>query len=270
MIVSRVGPAEILPTLAGLYGAAPEDLAWMVDTCTAAWVVHSSGGEVLGAVATRPSPQHGAELMGGAFPGPLQAQAALALAQAAHAEVGRVYAFADGALFPMPELIQAGFREVGAYRRLGGRLSALKVEPPAGLELRRFADVPNPARVQAMQTYEDRIGHHKVTLEAAASDFGGVDPNLSLIALDADGQGVGICCVNVHENDVLVGSPGVAPAWRTGNLRGALLSAVGQALRARGMMQVSMDSWGDTPAELAHDLRLGLHITDETPILALS
>ena len=63
-------------------------------------------------------------------------------------------------------------------------------------------------------------------------------------------------------------SPGVHPDWRHTGVRSALLNAVNARLRHQGITRISVDSCGDTPAELAHDLALGLGVVDETPILA--
>lgn len=278
MRVVRVPPAELRPALARLYGAPEDDLAWMADACTSgflAWADDRPGGEgtdrgeLLGAVGTRPSPHHGAELVGGAMPGPAQVVAALSLAHAARAEVGRVYAFADGTLFPPAELLTVGFREVGAYRRLSGRVPYRHHDLPEGAVLRPLAEVTDPAvRLQALRTYEDRIGHHAVDPRAALDGAGGFDSYLSLIALDMRGQGIGICRVALEDGVGRLDSPGVHPDWRHTGLRAALLGGVNARLRHQGVTQLSVDSWGDTPGELAHDLRLGLHITDETPILA--
>ncbi|WP_243398137.1 hypothetical protein [Deinococcus koreensis] len=269
----QVPPVGLLPALAQLYGAPETELAWMAEVCTSGFLAWAedlpAGGEVLGAVGTRPSPHHGAELVGGAFPGPAQVVAALSLAQAAREEVGRVYAFADGTLFPPAELLAAGFREVGAYRRLAGRVPYRHHDLPGGVQLRPLADVPDQeVRLQALRTYEDRIGHHAVNPQAALDGAGGFDSHLSLIALDSQGRGVGICRVALEGGEGRLDSPGVHPDWRHTALRGALLGGVNARLRHQGVTRLSVDSWGDTPAELAHDLKLGLHVTDETPILA--
>lgn len=267
--IQAASPAELLPALAALYGAAPDDLAWMADACTAGFVALGDG-EVLGAAGTRPSPQHGAELVGGVFPGPARDEVALALVRAAQAEVGRVYLFAEGFLFPPEALLAAGLREVGAYRRLSGRVPYRHVDPPAGVRLLPLAGVPDPeTRLQALRTYENRVGHHAVTPGAAADGAGGFDAHLSVIALDGVGRGVGVCRAAIEDGEARVDAPGVAPEWRHTGLRAALLNAVNTRLRAAGVTRVNLDSWGDTAEELADDLKLGLGVTEETPILAL-
>ncbi len=268
--VRTVSPAELLPAFAGLYGAAPGDLAWMAEACDAGFVALNEREEVLGAVGTRPSPQHGAELVGGVFPGPRRDEVALALVRAAQAEVGRVYLFAEGYLFPPEVLLQAGLREVGAYRRLSGRVPYRHVDAPAGIQILPLAEVPDPGtRLEALRTYEDRVGHHAVTAEAAADGAGGFDSHLSVIALDELGRGVGVCRAAIDGGEGRLDAPGVASGWRHTNLRAALLNAVNTRLRAAGITRVNVDSWGDTPEDLAHDLTLHLGVTEETPILAL-
>lgn len=268
-MVSRVTPQELGPALAALYGLSEEDVAWMAQACVAGWVAASEeGGALVGAVGARPSPAHGAELLGGALPGAAQVPAALALTHEAREALGRVYVFADGTLFPPNELLAAGFREVGAYRRVAGRVPYRHVDAPDGAHLRVLADVPDVAtRLAALAAFEDRVGHHAVTPQAAVDGAGAFDSHLSVIALDAAGQGIGICRAGIEDGVGRLDSPGVHAAWRHTTLRSALLNAVNARLRHRGLTRVTVDSWGDTPAELAHDLHLGLHVTDETPIL---
>lgn len=263
-------PAELLPTFAVLYGAPQGDLAWMADACTAGFVALDGVGEVLGAIGTRLSPQHGAELVGGVFAGPLRDDVALALVRAAQAEVGRVYLFAEGYLFPPEPLLAAGLREAGAYRRLSGRVPYRHVDPPAGVRLLSLAEVPDPGtRLQALRSYGDRVGHHAVTPEAAADGAGGFDSHLSVIALDDTGRGVGVCRAAIEDGEGRLDAPGVAQGWRHTGLRAALLNEVNTRLRAAGITRVNVDSWGDTAEDLAHDLKLGLGVMEETPILAL-
>ncbi|WP_295814655.1 hypothetical protein [uncultured Deinococcus sp.] len=267
--VRAVTPDALLPALAALYGLPEVDVAWMAESCTAGWVALDAHGEFVAAVGARPSPQHGAELLGGAFPGPAQVPAALAVARAAQADVGRVYVFADGTLFPPVDLLAAGWREIGSYRRLEGRVPYRHVPTPDGVTLHVLADVPDVSvRLEALGAYEDRVGHHAVAAEAARDGAGGFDSHLSAIALDGQGRGVGICRVALDGALGRLDSPGVHPDWRHTGVRSALLNAVNARLRHQGITRISVDSWGDTPAELAHDLALGLGVVDETPILA--
>lgn len=267
--IRTASASELAPIFAALYGAAVEDVAWMAEASRAGFVAVNVAGEVLGAVGTRPSPQHGAELVGGVFPGPRRDEAALALVRAAQAEVGRVYVFAEGYLFPPEPLLAAGLREVGAYRRLSGRVPYRHVDPPAGVRLLPLAEVPDPeTRLEALRTYEDRVGHHAVVPEAAADGAGGFDTHLSVIALDDTGRGVGLCRAAIENGEARLDAPGVAPEWRHTSLRAALLNEVNTRLRAAGITRVNVDSWGDTADDLAHDLKLGLGVMEETPILA--
>ncbi|WP_412029777.1 hypothetical protein [Deinococcus yunweiensis] len=269
LTVRAVTPDALLPALAALYGLSEDDVAWMAESCTAGWVALDAQDVLVAAVGARPSPQHGAELLGGAFPGLAQVPAALSVARAAQAEVGRVYVFADGTLFPPVELLDAGWREIGSYRRLEGRVPYRHMPIPDGMTLHVLADVPDVAvRLEALAAYEDRVGHHAVAPQAAQDGVGGFDSHLSAIALDGQGRGVGICRVALDGPVGRLDSPGVRPDWRHTGLRPALLNAVNARLRHQGITRISVDSWGDTPAELAHDLALGLGVVDETPILA--
>lgn len=262
-------PARLPALLAALYGAPEEAVAWMAAVLNAAWVARDEGGGLVGAVGTRPSPVHGAELVGGTLPGPGQYEGATALAAAAWQAAGRAYAFADGALLTRAALEAAGYREVGAYRLLAGPTPEERAGVPPGLQLWPLADVPDPARrLDALATYEDRIGHHAVTPDAAANGAGGFDPQLSLIALDPAGRAAGICRAAPEDGYARIDAPGVRADLRSGGLRAALLLGVCARVSARGLPHVSVESWGDTPEELAQDLALGLGVEVENPILA--
>lgn len=239
----------------------------MADVLERAWLAHDGAGEVVGAVGLRPSPAHGAELVGGVLHGPEHAQAARALALTAREGVGRVYAFADGALLSREALEAAGYREVGAYRLLAGPTPTGRADALEGGRLLLLADVPDPAtRLAALATYGDRTPHHAVSAEAAADGAGGFDPALSLIALDTRGRAAGICRAAPEDGYARIDAPGVRPDLRHTPLRAGLLLGVCALARARGLEHVGVESWGDTPEELAHDLGLGVEI--ENPILA--
>lgn len=269
--VSPAQPTDLPPLLAALYGAPEEAVAWMADVLTQTWVALNREGEVVGAAGLRPSPAHGAELVGGALFGPWHLEAATALAREARQVAGRVYAFADGALFSPESLEAAGYREVAAYRLLAGPTPTVTAAAPEGFRLLSLADVTEPAlRLEALATYEDRIGHHAVTPEAAADGAGGFDPHLSLIALDAQGQAAGICRAAPEDGYARIDAPGVRLDLRVSGLRSALLLGVCARVRARGLQHVSVEGWGDTPGELAHDLTLGLGVEIENPIYAAS
>ena len=51
-------------------------------------------------------------------------------------------------------------------------------------------------------------------------------------------------------------------------MRRALLLGVCALARERGLEHVRVESWGDTPQELADDLALGLRLDTETAIYA--
>ncbi|MFC4426122.1 hypothetical protein [Deinococcus navajonensis] len=267
--VSPAAPEDLVPIFAALYGAPQEAVAWMTEVLVAAWTAQGEEGEVLGAAGLRPSPAHGAELVGGALFGRHDQAAATALALAARQEVDAVYAFADGGLLSGAALEAAGYREVAAYRLLAGPTPRATPDLPDGLSLHLLADMRDIAlRLDALATYEDRIGHHAVLPQAAADDAGGFDPHLSLIALDAQGCAAGICRAAPEEGYARIDAPGVRRDLRAGPLRAALLLGVCALARARGLEHVSVESWGDTPEELASDLKLGLGVEIENPIYA--
>jgi hypothetical protein len=269
--VVAASPADLLPVFAALYGAPAEEMTWLADTLQAAWAVLDEDNAVRGAAGVRPSPAHGLELMGGALAAEPEEEQAVqtALAKAAHRDAGQVYAFADGSLFTAQALAQAGFQEVGAYRLLAGPTPEEGPPTLEGFTLRPLADVPDLAiRLDALTTYEDRIGHHAVSPTAAEDGAGGYDSTLSLIALDAQGRAAGICRAAAEEGYIRIDAPGVRADLRHTPLRQALLLGVCAQARARGIGDISLESWGDTPAELAADLALGLEIQFENPIYA--
>ncbi|GGK22706.1 hypothetical protein GCM10008955_15230 [Deinococcus malanensis] len=267
--LSPVRPEELPPVFAALYGAPQEAVAWMADELEAAWIAHGEEGEVLGAVGLRPSPAHGSEVVGGALFGLHALQVASALALQARQDGGPVYAFADGGMLSARALEAAGYREVAAYRLLAGPTPQEAAALPGGLTLHSLSEVPDIAiRLDALGTYEDRIGHHAVIPQAAADDAGGFDPTLSLIALDEQGHAAGICRAAPEEGYVRIDAPGVRQDLRATSLRAALLLGVCALARDRGFEHVSVESWGDTAEELAADLQLGLGVEIENPIYA--
>ncbi|NTY01713.1 hypothetical protein [Deinococcus sp. JMULE3] len=168
------------------------------------------------------TPRADLEVLGGARPGPRQAQVALALLRAASASGTLLSAYADDALLPGEALRRLGWRRVGQFTDWRGPL-------------------PTP------------VAH-------------GSDDTVSHVALDASGQGVGICRAWLDGDTLTIGSPGVHPAWRHTTLRHALLRATCDAARERGARGLIMQAWGDTPAETQADAELGLTAATVTPI----
>lgn len=267
LTVTPAQPLELLPLFAALYGASEDDFRPVATGLTGAWTVRDGAGPLLGAVGLRPSPVHGAELMGGALPGLEQREAATALARTARQVVGRAYAFAEPHLFPAEALEAAGYRVAGFYRVLSGPTPTGVAQAPGELRLLHLSAVPDlSTRVAGLATYQDRIGHHTPVAEHAQDGAGGSDPALSLIALDADGQAAGLCMAGVSGGEAQIGSPGVRPDLRATGLRRALLLGVCTLVRERGLERIRLESWGDTVEELADDLALGLRREAETAI----
>lgn len=258
---------EALPVLARLYGATEADLADLASQLTAAWIVQD-GDEVRGAVGLRPSPAHGAEIVGGAFPGPHQHGAALALLRAAMGSGERLYAYGEADFLPPNALDEAGWPIVGAYARLTGPLPDLAPETPDGFTIQPIAGVLPGHLLAAQRFYSDRIGHTAVPDEAAGADAFGTDSALGRIALDADGQPTGLCRAALDGDTLSLTTPAIRPDLRGGPLRGTLLRAVLRAGQGAGAQQVIILTWGDTPQERADDLALGLTLDAETPIYA--
>ena len=136
-----VQPSAILPTFALRYGCSEQDFAATVDQMTAAWFLHDERQEALGATRLRPSPAHGAEVMGGAFPGPSSTPAALALLGAILAAQPQLYTYAETHLLPAEVLEAAGLRRVSAHTRMSGPLPAALPTVPEGFHIVPLLDV---------------------------------------------------------------------------------------------------------------------------------
>ncbi|WP_407568732.1 hypothetical protein [Deinococcus altitudinis] len=235
---------------------------------TAAWTLQT-GQEVLGAAGLRPSPAHGAEVLGGAFTGPAQHAAALALLAAALADHPRLYAYAEPHLLPAGSLEAAGLRKVGAYTRMSGPLPSLPVDVPEGFRIVPLSGVASlPDRLAAQQTYSDMIGHTFVPPEFVLPGVGGCDDTLSRLAHDSAGVPAGICRVWLEGGKLSLTTPGVRSDVRHTGLRRALLLSVCEAARSAGAARIELEAWGDTEDDRAEDQALGLEIEAFTPIYA--
>ncbi|MGY2894951.1 hypothetical protein [Deinococcus sp. UYEF24] len=266
-VSTAVSIAAALPVLARLYGCAEQNLGDLAKELSQVWVVRDGRHTTLGALGLRPSPANGAELVGGAFPGPAQQEAATTLIRVALAAQPRLYAYAEAHLLPASSLEEAGLVAVAAYLRMSGPLPALPPEVPDGCSIVALSEVGDRAlRLAAQQTYSDRIGHTNVTPTATEPNAGGSDDTLSQIAFNALGEAVGICRAMLSGEQLSFGTPGVRPDIRGTGLRRALTLAVCQAARVTGARRVIVESWGDTEAEQAEDHALGLSIEERTPI----
>ncbi|MFC4454675.1 GNAT family N-acetyltransferase [Deinococcus sonorensis] len=259
-----------LPGLAEMYGASVSEFQAMAEQLTEVWQVLDDAGEVLGTVALRPSPMHGAELMGGAAPGVHQLAVAGHLLQAAHGHQPQLYAYADPQRFPAEALTQAGWSVVGAYTLLAGPTPTQPAQCPAGFSIRPISESPDPDDwIRALASYEDRIGHHAVAPdrlpEAVRNWF---DADVSVVAYDTAGTPAGLCRAAIQDTQASIDAPGVQPPLRGTGLRQALLLSVCERLSHRGVTHITLEAWGDTPEERADDLALGLTVQELTPIYA--
>ncbi|MDB5045947.1 MAG: hypothetical protein JWQ08_1997 [Deinococcus sp.] len=264
-----VQPLEALPVFARLYGLSEQDTLAMTAQMTFAWVAQNQEGEMLGALGLRPSPAHGSEVMGGAFAGSEQRQAATTLIQAALAVQPRLYAYAEVQFLPAEALNVAGLAPVSAYTRMVGPLPIVLPNVPNGCTLVRWSEAELEDRLAAQRTYSDRIVHIHVTAEDVELGLNDTDDALSRIAYDASGKAAGVCRASLDGETLGLGTPGVRPDVRGTELRQALLLSVGQAARAMGATQIISEGWGDTNSEQAKDESLGL-ITEETTVIYAS
>lgn len=263
----QVDPDEILSVLAQLYGGSEQDFAGMLSQLTAAWLVRDNRGEAAGAVGLRSSPAHGAEFMGGAFPGTQQHGAALALILAATAVQPHLYAYAEAYLLPAEALMAAGLSRVGGSTRMIGPVPTALPAVPDGFRIFPLSEAHSPQdRLTAQRMYSDRIGHTHVPDEAGQPDFGGSDDTLGQLAYDSLGISAGLCRAWLNGEQLALGTPGVRPDLRETGLRRALLLSVCQAARLAGATRIELDAWGDTDTERAEDEALGLSVGTETPI----
>lgn len=262
-----VKPLTALPVFARLYGCSEQDFKEMTNQMTAAWIAQDGGGEALGAVGLRPSPTHRAEVMGGAFPGPVQHETAVALIKAALATQSHLYAYAEAHLLPEETLKIAGLHLISAYTRMTGPLPSTFPVVPDGFKIVPLWEVGRlEDRFAAEQTYSDRIGHTLVTAEAVQPDVGGTDDRLGRLAYDASGVPAGVCRASLQGEEVLLETPGVRPDARGTGLRQTLLLSVSAAARAAGATRLVLEARGDTAVERAEDEALGLGLEEYTPI----
>lgn len=192
---------------------------------------------------------------------------ARSLLRAASASGAPLSAYADDALRPGDVLRTLGWQRAGQFTDWRGALPILDVPVPDELRVLPLTGVPSlNLRRQAQAAYADRLGHTLVSEADIVADAHGSDDRISHVALNASGQGVGICRVWLEGDTLTVGSPGVHPALRRTGLRHALLRATCSAARARGARHLIMQAWGDTPAETQADAELGLTAATVTPI----
>lgn len=262
-------PGAALPVFARLYGCTEQDFAETAAQMTAVWIVQDSGQEALGALGLRHSPAHGAEVMGGAFPGPAQHEAVLALFQVALSVQPQLYAHAEAHLLPAETLGAAGLHPVSAYTRMTGPIPQVSPAVPDSFVIVPLSEVGGPEdRLTAQRTYSARIGHTHVPDEAGQPGFGGCDDTLSRLAYDASGVPAGICRAWLEGEEAALGTPGLRSDLRGTGLRRALLLSVCQAAWSAGATRLTLDAWGDTEAEREEDEALSLMIESLTPIYA--
>ncbi len=241
----------------------------MTAQMTAAWIAQDGTRQAVGAVGLRPSPAHGAEVMGGAFPGPVQHETVVALIRAALATERHLYAYAEAHLLPEEALNMVGLHPVSAYTRMTGSLPSVPPVVPDGFSIVPLSEVGHlEDRWAAQQTYSDRIGHTHVTALAVQPDFGGSDDTLGRLAYDGSGVPVGICRASLHGEQAALETPGVRPDARDTGLRRALLLSVCGAVRVAGATHLTLEARGDTAAERAEDEALELVMEECTPIYA--
>lgn len=255
-------PDAAFPALAALLGCEAEDLRSLLPQLTAAWLAGEAGG-----IALRRTPRPDLEVLGGARPGPTQLLVAAALLCEAAAFSTSLSAYADDALLPEDVLRTLGWHRAGQDTEWRGALPTPDALAPAGLRVLPLTAVTDlTIRRQAQASYTDRLGHTLVSDTDITADAHGSDDRIGHIALDAEGQGVGICRAWLDSDTLNVGSPGVHQAQRHTTLRHALLRATCDAARLRGAQRLVMRAWGDTPAETQADAQLGLHAAVITPI----
>ncbi len=211
--IEIVQPRTALPIFARLYGGSEEDFKATTKQITAAWTVQDSDRDTLGAIGLRPSPAHGAEVVGGAFIGPKQCEAALELIRTAAGTHPVLYAYAETHRLPAEALEMAGLYSVGAYTRMTGPIPTTLPTVPDGFKIVPLSNITRPEdRLAAQQTHSDRIGHTHVPDDAGQPGFGGSDDRLGRLAYDALGIPAGICRASLKGEQVSVSTPGIGSA----------------------------------------------------------
>jgi hypothetical protein len=262
-LLPATSPDAALPALATRLGCGADDLRPLLPQFTAAWLAADGAG----VIALRRTPRADLEVLGGARPGPQQAEVAAALLRAASATGTPLSAYADDTLLPGHVLQTLGWEQAGQYTEWRGPLPTLDTSVPAGLRVLPLAAVSDlTVRREAQGTYADRLGHTLVSDADIVPGAHEADDRVGHIALDGAGRGVGICRAWLDGDTLTVGSPGVHPDLRHTALRHALLRATCDAARLHGAQRLVMQAWGDTPAATQADTDLGLQAVTVTPI----
>ena len=176
-------------------------------------------------------------------------------------------------------LQQRGFAPVSAYTVMS-LVASVPVASPAwpadGYVIRPYSDVQDFSMLlQALnRCYEGLWGHHHLSEDELNAWFPSIDQEGTLLLYAPNGDLVGICRVEMSEQLSrkygkpmgYVDSPGIVSEYRDNGLYMPLLQAGVQWLRARELVDIELESWGDDERTLAQYQRLGLTIVRQARI----
>lgn len=254
--------------MAQLYNVAEADFAGVYSQLTVILLATDDTGQVRGVLGLRPSPAHGAEVMGGALDSDKR-EVSMALLKAALQKQPQLYAYAEEDRFSEEVLKAAGLWQASAYTRMSGRILARPSHTPAGFRLIPLSEVWNPAeRRTAQETYSDLIGHTFVTEESIQPNTGGSDDTLGLLAFNAAGEAVGVCRVWREGNKISITLPGIRRDLRATELQIEMLNRIFLTAQEQGIPEVEISAWGEDLQNVVAKMELRLALEDQTPIYA--
>ncbi len=122
--------------------------------------------------------------------------------------------------------------------------------------------------------YEGLWGHHHLSEDELNAWFPSIDQEGTLLLYAPNGDLVGMCRVEMSEQLSrkhgkpmgYVDSPGIVSEYRDNGLYMPLLQAGVQWLRARELVDIEREAWGDDERTLAQYQRLGLTIVRQARI----
>lgn len=160
-------------------------------------------------------------------------------------------------------LAHLGCQPVGVYTEMRASLEG-KPRPthwPPGLRLKSYREVQQIEQLTAAmnQAYHGLAGHNEVDTQEMATFLAEFNQDGLFLLMGPDGSPVGISRVEpsaerTQKNGLPTGyidAPGLYPPFRRLALYRAFLRAGMNWLKAQGMQQVELESWGDAPEVLA-------------------
>jgi mycothiol synthase len=169
-------------------------------------------------------------------------------------------------------LTRHGYAAVGQYTEMRASLAGTIPQPqwPDGFCVHSYCEIQNIDQLtEAMnRAYEGLPGHNQASVEQMPTWLGEFNQDGLFLLFDAQGELAGISRVEpsverTQANGLPTGyidAPGLYPPYRQEELYRTFLHAGMSWLKAQGMQQVEMESWGDAPEILGMYTREGFSL----------